>query len=679
MKIITLEKYLDTPTTSCDESSNVHDCYILLPSKIHKYLESQENGNIELIDVSTKQIFSMQLSKGREYRINQFREYINNKKITMGDKITISLIQNENKNIQFFIDTTHNNFFKLDNVENHIYNAYLKDAFLALFDSNSKITLQLDDNTDLEVEKIGNQFKIMSQTSKKFLLNENENEKYSIIKLPNPSVLDEDSIIIKDNPNEIVDRKFLFTEHIKSDPSCSKLPSRSIKYLDSILPQKINENNPQSIFEIDNIDELLSIQKKLKSGGEYHSWDRMGSYAGEILQVLNKYIDFFKKLTTKSIKKKDLTSEPISEESKTFHSFIEKIVIPTEKIKLNNVNSNIIFNIGQPNTGKSYNFEEFQIFNKSDIKKYKYLKIPVSGGIGNEYKGLQNTDLAITYDPIKKELKFGEFLQVLMSAIVNPSIPHIIFLDDFHNQDISSLLSEYTPLFKAQQKREIPQVDEKNAVYNKKYSDINEFINTWNDFILTHCSDTPIVPLTNRISGKSLNLVYPSNFYLLGAANFNENTLNIFADWEDRAKITYKNPIDTFNYSLNTEDLLDDNNVQFLECCKLLNKNLKEILESKNIFDYDRYCFGMWKIVKSDNMIVNDKAEQIKIIKFFFGMIKNSLKFNNKNSYINEIAWDLMIKMQDNDWFKDKIESISNKLDINYKILHKYNIYEDDI
>jgi len=342
-----------------------------------------------------------------------------------------------------------------------------------------------------------------------------------------------------------------------------------------------------------------------------------------------------------------------------------------EDLKPKDIKNNIFFNIGQPNTGKSYKFEEINLFDKDKVGKYKYLKIPVSGGIGNEYKGLQNTDLAITYDPIKEELRFGEFLQMLMSAIVNPKVPHVVFLDDFHNQDISSLLSEYTPLFKGQQKRKVEDIEPNNAIYNHDFNNVNEFIEIWNGFIESHCSNIPIVPLTNRISGASLKLVYPSNFYLLGAANFNENSLNIFADWEDRAVVNYIDPIESFTK--------EDETNKFLQCCKKINNELKELLQKKNIFDYEKYCFGIWKIVDKDGNIVADEGEQKKLIDFFFSMIKNSLKHNNKNSEINNIGWELIVKMQNNDWFKTNIEDMEDKTEIDYKILHKHNIYEDEI
>lgn len=358
-----------------------------------------------------------------------------------------------------------------------------------------------------------------------------------------------------------------------------------------------------------------------------------------------------------------------------FKNFLKRKEISPEEIVLKNINTNIQFNVGQPNTGKSYNFEESRIFDGVKPKYYKYLKIPVSGGVGNEYKGLQNTDLAITYDPIKKELRFGEFLQMLMSAIVNPKVPHVVFLDDFHNQDISSLLSEYTPLFKGQQKRSVSEIDATSTIYNSEFKNIDDFIEQWNDFISIHCNDAPIVPLTNRISGDSLKLVYPNNFFLLGAANFNENSLNIFADWEDRAEITYKNPIETF---IKSDFYREHETDEFLKCCLFMNEKLKEILKSKDIFDYEKYCFGMWKIVTSDKAIIIDEDKE-KTIKFFFGMIRNALKFNNKNSEINKIGWGLMRKMQENDWFKTNIIEVPNTEKINNEILHQYNIYEDEI
>jgi len=55
------------------------------------------------------------------------------------------------------------------------------------------------------------------------------------------------------------------------------------------------------------------------------------------------------------------------------------------------------------------------------------------------------------------------------------------------------------------------------------------------------------------------------------------------------------------------------------------------------------------------------------------------LKHNNKNSEINSIGWELIVKMQENNWFKSNIEDIDGKTEIDYKILHEHNIYEDEI
>lgn len=356
-----------------------------------------------------------------------------------------------------------------------------------------------------------------------------------------------------------------------------------------------------------------------------------------------------------------------------FTNFLKTFEVPQTRILPIDVNDNITFIIGQPNTGKSYKFEKSILFPNVDENFFKYVKIPVSGGIGNEYKGLQNTDLALTYDPVKKEIRFGEFLQMLMSAIVNPKISHIVFLDDFHNQDISSLLSEYTPLFKSQQMRIVSDVNSSDNIFNQTFRDSQEFINSWNSFITRHCPNIPFVPLTNRISGNSLKLVYPSNFYLLGAANFNKNSLNIFADWEDRAKIIYKDPIMSFDKDINGNE--------FALCCKSLNENLKELLKDNKIYDYEKYCFGLWKIIQNTGEIISDPSKQKEIIKFFFGMIKNSFKYNNKNSQINQLGWDLMSKMKADPWIAANLVDISNinTSEIDFELLHKYNIYEDDI
>jgi len=351
---------------------------------------------------------------------------------------------------------------------------------------------------------------------------------------------------------------------------------------------------------------------------------------------------------------------------------------------------NIVFKIGQPNTGKSFRFEKKYLEkNEFDDNEIKYLKIPVSGGVGNEYKGLQNTDLAISYDPINESIRFGEFLQHLMRAIIHPEIPHIVFLDDFHNQDISSLLSEYTPLFKAQQKRDLTGKIKNPPDISKLDEEIDSetFIQEWNS-CMGNLKDVPKVKITNRISGSSLALVFPSNFYLLGAANFNEKTLNIFADWADRAKIEVVNPV---AQQVQIDKKKNDDNKDFVECCKTINSTLKEVLEENLIFDYEKYCFGIWKIVDEKGNISTEEKEQKKIIKFFFAMIKNSLIYNNKNSHVNTIGWELIRKMKKDDYFKNtfkilfendslydkKLEDDEESDKERYKLLHSMNIYDN--
>ncbi|MPL78833.1 hypothetical protein SDC9_24703 [bioreactor metagenome] len=505
------------------------------------------------------------------------------------------------------------------------------------------------------------------------------------------------------------DIKEQFIEYIKTDwPAGVKKLDKRIEYLDKLFPKEINKKDPQSIFEIYDLVKLNELSKELGSGGKYYDWDRNGKYVGEVLQTLNQYIKFLEKIKnvgfdeSSSQQEKDNNSKNL--EIDFFESFIKRIE-HNDAVQMEKKWDNIKFIIGQPNTGKSYNFEESRLFDLTQKDHYKYIKIPVSGGIGNEYKGLQNTDLAITYDPIKKEVRFGEFLQVLMSAIVNPKVPHVVFLDDFHNQDISSLLSEYTPLFKSQQKVEIKTLPN-DDIFKRNFKNTAVFIKTWNSFIENQCSkdindnEVSIVPITNRISGDSLKLIYPNNFYLLGAANFNENTLNIFADWEDRANISFKDPIETFFLQLNLKesklelsenfknidkykkisDELGPNTQEFIKCCIELNKTLHQILKDKLIFDTEKYCFGMWKIIDSNGNAISDLGEQKKVVKFLFGMIKNALRFNNKNSWINKIGWELFVAMQTNEWFKNNIKMLNGNIEnIDYGILHEFNIYEDEI
>jgi hypothetical protein len=378
---------------------------------------------------------------------------------------------------------------------------------------------------------------------------------------------------------------------------------------------------------------------------------------------------------------------------------------------------NIRFKIGQPNTGKSHGFkksslEEQELFKGKD---FHYKVIPVSGGVGNEYKGLQNTDLAISYDPINKTIRFGEFLQMLMSAIVQPNILHVTFLDDFHNQDISSLLSEYTPLFKAQQKVDLTEHYDsfiKGKAIDLELTKAEDFILQWNQFIQelkkeTGSNPTVIsIPITNRISGSDLQLVFPANFYLFGATNFNEKTLNIFADWNDRAELETINPIEVQGeafgekgsqlFQLGKTVPLTDEETIFIKCCKTMNTNLKDILHTEHIFDYEKYCFGIWKVVDENDNIISGKDDnqtiekRVEIIKFFFSMIKNSLMYNNKNSYINTIGWELVKSMKDDPWFKnvvseDALEAVMKDTDIEddsknseiFQLLHTLNIYDN--
>lgn len=377
--------------------------------------------------------------------------------------------------------------------------------------------------------------------------------------------------------------------------------------------------------------------------------------------------------------------------------------------------NNIHFKIGQPNTGKSHGFKKENLQDNFLSQYIEYKIIPVSGGVGNEYKGLQNTDLALSFDSINKTIRFGEFLQMLMSAIIQPETPHIVFLDDFHNQDISSLLSEYTPLFKSQQKVDLK--DHTGFIQSKtkelklsedvNFKSVDKFITRWNEFIteLKEKENSIVtVPVTNRISGSDLQLIFPANFYLFGAANFNEKTLNIFADWNDRAEIEMIDPIKVqekffqIKKDSNSGNVtkiifngkeLDEGEIGFTKCCLTMNENLKTILHEEHIFDYQKYCFGIWKVIDENDKIISGKDNRVKTIKFFFSMIKNSLIYNNKNSYINNIGLKLIQSMENDTWFKNVVsEDVIKKiksLDVEensdnseiFQLLHSLNIYDN--
>jgi hypothetical protein len=340
--------------------------------------------------------------------------------------------------------------------------------------------------------------------------------------------------------------------------------------------------------------------------------------------------------------------------------------------------NNIIFKIGQPSTGKSFGF---RLKSLKETEKFKnltqdeYKLIPVSGGVGNEYKGLQNTDLAISYDVVNENIKLGEFLKILMKAIQNPTKNYVVFLDDFHNQDISSLLSEYTPLFKSQQKINLTdKIKDIKELQEKDFNNTSEFITKWNSFIdtLKDIENIAIIPIANRISGEDIKLVYPSNFFLFGAGNFNEKTVSIFADWTDRADIEYIDPFDEMKKFKEKYNKAGEN--EFINTIFEINNNLKDILEDIEIYDIEKYCFGIWKVLDEENKITTKKVVQKILIRFFFSMINNSLIYNNKNSYINDIGIKLLEKMKDDELFKKLFEE-ELKDEINNKTLHSFGIY----
>lgn len=221
---------------------------------------------------------------------------------------------------------------------------------------------------------------------------------------------------------------------------------------------------------------------------------------------------------------------------------------------------------------------------------------------------------------------------------------------------------------------------------------------------------TPI-PVTNRISGSALKLIFPANFYLFAAANFNEKTLNIFADWNDRAELEIIDPIqiqeEAFKIIVDEEKIivtlnnkeLEEAESAFIQCCLTMNEKLRNILHKENIFDHEKYCFGIWKVINENGEIISGKDEKetienrVKVIKFFFSMIKNSLIYNNRNSHINTIGWALILEMKNVHWFNvnvlrkfdfvniEEYEATDIELEGKatkiFKLLHSLHIYDN--
>jgi hypothetical protein len=350
-------------------------------------------------------------------------------------------------------------------------------------------------------------------------------------------------------------------------------------------------------------------------------------------------------------------------------------------------NNNIYFKIGQPNTSKSYSFERKQLFKNEKFNNensYKYFKIMVEGG-ENNLKGLNSEDISISYNVVTEKPYFTEFLQIIMSSIINPEIPHILFLDDFHNIDISSLLSPYTGMLKNFNEIEnTKSLDEFFNIdnQNKEIQTIEE----WNTLIKKIAEDNKIEISTilNKMTGENIELFAPKNLFILGAANWNYNSINIFDDIRERAKIEY---IDIYSdeKELKDKDININKNNAYFKTLLNINKYLKEILEDNHIFDYEKYGIGIYRYFKnnlSEKEILEDNHILFQDMRQTFDLIRSSLRFNGKNSYINEYSY-LLIKKLLNDKYNNKtfIDILFYEIDINnkseiFKISEKDNIEE---
>ncbi len=358
----------------------------------------------------------------------------------------------------------------------------------------------------------------------------------------------------------------------------------------------------------------------------------------------------------------------------SFKNFIEKKqngVLPSE---LSELHKNICFKLGQPNTGKSFSFEENNLFKGVDKDSYFYYKELVCGGINSDV-GLKSTDISINYNPATKSSVLTPFLKTLMSAIVNKDTPHVIFLDDFHNVDISALLSPYMGALKTFYtiKEDVP------FGLNDSF-DIESYTKEWNKYIQQILEKNPHIEssqMFNKTNGQSIKFFAPKNLYILGAANWNRNTKHIFADIRDRAQIKEIKPSTSkeFNVSLkNSYDLNDYNNV-----IHFVNNSVVEALEEFGLFNSEnKYLVGEFR---TDKLFKNQTKSELtkEVIKNdlleAFDLIFDSIDENGRQQETNEIGYLIIKELLKNETFEKFIIDLFS-LDENIKSLFEEEDYD---
>lgn len=373
---------------------------------------------------------------------------------------------------------------------------------------------------------------------------------------------------------------------------------------------------------------------------------RVGLILIDLALHLNIDLEFEIKDDEKSILK---IKSHVDLEDETIENYIkEKSVFDDEVLEYN-----IELKIGQPNTGKSFSFEENQLFKNVNKESYEYYKIMVEGG-NDSLKALTSEDITISYNPVKNEAYLSKFLKTIMSAIVNDSSPHVIFLDDFHNVDISSLLSPYMGMLKNFQSFD----NVNNNIIREKYSSLENYTEKWNNYIEDIKKENPslnIFTIENKINGQQIKIFAPSNLYIVGAANWNYNTINMFADIRERAYINYKGlevkPIDNLSEISTKED--------YKSIIGHINYSLKEVLEDFNIYDFEKYGVGIHRIEKIKELSINNITSDLLSL---FDLIRDSIQQNGQKGYINEISYLLIKELL-------KIEALKN-------IIEAGNIFE---
>lgn len=350
--------------------------------------------------------------------------------------------------------------------------------------------------------------------------------------------------------------------------------------------------------------------------------------------------------------------------------------IPTKKASripddLKSKRKNISFKLGQPNTGKSHSFKESVLFDGFESNEYVYSKIMVEGGKGSQ-ETLTSSDISISMNPATNESFITPFLKVVMSAIINKDTPHVIFLDDFHNVNISTLLSPYMGMLKKFQK-----VEDLSNVDFSDFDNIEELTETWNENMsqIEKNNDIELFEIMNKMNGQTLKLFAPKNLYILGAANWNNETKNMFADIRERARI------ESVKSKANSSFEFDDKNLNVKETYQdfiyFLNYSIRLALKDNRLFKAeDKFFIGEHRVTKLFEYPDVNNYDIKEDIQGAFDLIADSCRGIKKATEVFDIGFLIVKYLVQNDDAKNFLSRIFDMDEDLFEVFENDSLYE---